>query len=572
MLKIIKRISTVSGSYKSKLYVGIVCNFFYSIFNSLPIIAVLIIITNINSLSMPIIMQAFWILLASLLGRCILKYLLNIFMSANGYNIFCEKRLELGDKLKKAPMGFFTEKNLGSITNTVSTAMTELENFSMMAVENVVGGVIQALLVTVFMMYFRLEVGLITIVGLILSSFVLHIIQKRTKKLAPIRDTAIEKTVCTVLEYVHGIGVVKSFGKEQNDMSNAFSENAAACIELEKKVMGVNGLFRGVLEVASAFVLMCAAYLLFAEEISFGVGVMLMISAFMVYGNMENMGNGAFLLNALNSALDRIYSIMEIPKMEHGNALVPKDCYDIELNNISFGYNKMQILHNVSFKIPQNSSTAIIGYSGSGKTTLCNLIVRFWDVNSGDIKLGGRNIKDYAPDELMSNFSMVFQKVYLFNDTIENNIKFGKFDATHEEVLTAAKKACCHDFISALSDGYETMIGEAGCNLSGGEKQRISIARAILKDAPVVILDEATASVDPENEHELLSAISELKKNKTIISIAHRMATVREADQIIVLDHGRISQKGTHNELIKQDGIYRNFLNIKTKSAGWVLS
>lgn len=571
MLKIIKRIALISGSYKKHLYGGIISSFFYSVFNSLPILAILLILTNIDSLTTKIIKNVFIILLISLLGRCVLKYLLNIFMTANGYNIFCEKRLEMGTKLKKAPMGFFTEKNLGTITNTVSTAMTELENFSMMAVENVVIGVIQAVLVSIFMMCFSLEVGAITLVGLILSSFVIKVIKNRSEKLAPVRDDAIEKTVSTVLEYIQGIGVVKSFGKEQNDMSRAFEENADAFITFEKKVMGVNGLFKGILEIASGFVLMASSYLYFVGDISFDIAVMFMISSFMIYGNMENMGNGAFLLSVLNSALNKIEKVMDIPKLEYGDSLVPQN-NSIELKNVSFGYEDKEVLHNISFKIPQNTSTAIIGYSGSGKTTLCNLIVRFWDVNSGEILFGNKNIKEFSPDELMSKFSMVFQKVYLFNDTIENNIKFANPMATHEEVVNAAKKACCHNFISDLPDGYDTLLGEGGCTISGGEKQRISIARAILKNAPIVILDEATASVDPENEHELLQAISELKKNKTLISIAHRMTTVRDADQIVVLDKGKISQIGTHKELNKQDGIYRRFLDIRKKSSGWVLS
>lgn len=255
---------------------------------------------------------------------------------------------------------------------------------------------------------------------------------------------------------------------------------------------------------------------------------------------------------------------------EKGTELVPKT-YDITVSNISFAYEEKEILHNVSFSVPQGTSCAIVGPSGSGKTTLCSLIARFWDVKDGEILLGGVNVKDYTCDSLLKNFSIVFQRVYLFEDTIENNILFGKPKATKEEMISAAKKACCHDFISALPDGYQTRIGEGGATLSGGEKQRISIARAILKDAPIVILDEATASVDPENERELQQAIAELTKNKTLLMIAHRLNTVREADQILVLENGRIVQRGKHQELIQQEGLYRRFVEIRGNAIGWKL-
>ena len=234
-----------------------------------------------------------------------------------------------------------------------------------------------------------------------------------------------------------------------------------------------------------------------------------------------------------------------------------------------FGYGEIEVLHNLSFQIPQNTTTAIVGPSGSGKSTICNLITRFYDVNSGSVKIGGHDVREFTCDSLLKNISMVFQNVYLFNDTIRNNIKFGKSDATEDEIIEAAKKACCHDFIMALPEGYDTMIGEGGSSLSGGEKQRISIARAILKNAPIILLDEATASIDPENEHLIQQAISELIQGKTIVTIAHRLATIENADQILVVDHGKIVQKGTHDQLIQKKGIYRSFINIRERAEGW---
>ena len=244
---------------------------------------------------------------------------------------------------------------------------------------------------------------------------------------------------------------------------------------------------------------------------------------------------------------------------------------EIQLENVSYMYPETNVyaIENLNMKIRQGEKVAIVGENGAGKTTLCNLIARFWDVKKGEVLIGGHNVKDFTSESLLKNISMVFQKVYLFNDTIENNIKFGNPNATHDEVVEACKKACCHEFITSLSDGYDTVVGEGGSTLSGGEKQRISIARAILKDAPIIILDEATSSVDPENEYMLISAIKELTKNKTLISIAHRLSTVREADQIIVIDKGRIVQRGNHKELIGQDGVYKHFIEIKKQSIGW---
>ena len=229
------------------------------------------------------------------------------------------------------------------------------------------------------------------------------------------------------------------------------------------------------------------------------------------------------------------------------------------------------MIHDISLEIPEHTTCAIVGPSGSGKTTLCNLIARFWDVQEGTVRIGGKNVRDYTADSVLEYISMVFQNVYLFHDSVENNIRFGRPEATHEQVVEAAKRACCHDFILSLPEGYDTIIGEGGSTLSGGEKQRISIARAILKDAPIIILDEATSSVDPENEQALLYAIQELTKDKTLISIAHRLSTVRNADQIIVIDQGRVVQQGKHNELLQKDGIYRKFLSLRTRASGWRL-
>lgn len=570
MLKTIKRILDLCGSYRSRLIAGIVCSLIYSVCTACSIFAILNILLNIRELTNDHIRNSIWILLVSIVGKCIMKYLISIYMSANGYNVFCEKRMEIGDRMKRAPMGFFSEQNLGMINTALSSATTELENFSMVAVENMVGGIIQAVCVMIVLLFFNWKVALLSLIGLLLSSVTLKLIKIRTTKQAPRREASREIMVTKVLEYIRGISVIRSFGRQPDDeIHQVLEETKNANITMEKQVMSVVNLYKGILEVFSGLIIGYSAWLMLIGQLTFPIGVMFLVSSFMIYGQMETMGNGAFLLRVLDSSLNRMEKVMNIPVMDEGaKKIEPANC-DIELKNVSFGYDSRPIIKKVSLKIPQGTSTAIVGYSGSGKTTLCNLITRFWDVDSGEVLFGGHNVKEYACDDLLSNISMVFQNVYLFHDTIANNIKFGKPDATREEVKIAAKKACCYDFIMKLPDGFDTIIGEGGSTLSGGERQCISIARAILKDAPVIILDEATSSVDPENEHELLKAIEELTKGKTLISIAHRMTTVRKADQIIVLSDGEIVQQGTHKELISQEGVYKNFLTIRTQSVGW---
>lgn len=570
MLKTIKRIMELCGSYKSRLIIGIVCSMAYSIFNSLSIFAILNILLNVRSLTVGIIWNSAWILVGSVVGKSIMKYLICIYMSANGYKVFCEKRLETGNRMKRAPMGFFSEQNLGMINTALSSATTELESFSMVAVDNIVGGIIQAVFVMLVLLYFNWQVALLALVGMLLSSSVLKLVKSRTTKQAPRREAAREKMVSKVIEYIQGISVIRAFGRQPDDeIDQVLEETKDSYITMEKQVMGIVHLYKGILEVFTGMILGCTAWQMFFGQLNFPVGVMFLISSFTIYSQMETMGNGAFLLRMLDSSLNRMERVMNIPIMDEGAKKIDPENCDIQLRNVSFGYDSRTIIKNINLVIPQGTSTAIVGYSGSGKTTLCNLITRFWDVDSGEILFGGHNVKEYACDDLLSHFSMVFQNVYLFHDTIENNIKFGKPDATLDEIKEAAKRACCYDFIMALPDGFQTIIGEGGSTLSGGERQRISIARAILKDAPIVILDEATSSVDPENEHELLKAIAELTRDKTLISIAHRMTTVRNADQIIVLSDGQIVQQGTHQTLISQDGIYRNFISIRTQSVGW---
>ena len=297
--------------------------------------------------------------------------------------------------------------------------------------------------------------------------------------------------------------------------------------------------------------------------------VVMVISAFIVYASLETAGNYSALLRVVDVSVSRAQEILDTPQMDITGEMITPENRNFAAEDVDFSYEKRKVIDGISAQIPEKTTTAIVGPSGGGKTTLVNLLARFWDVDAGTVKLGGRNVKDYDMDSLMENFSFVFQNVYLFHDTIANNIRFGQPDAPMEKVIEAAKKACCHEFIEALPDGYDTVIGEGGASLSGGEKQRISIARAMMKDAPVIFLDEATANVDPENENDLMKAIQALTKEKTVIMIAHRLKTVEHADQILVIDHGKVVQQGTHENLMKEEGIYRNFISERREAASW---
>ena len=299
--------------------------------------------------------------------------------------------------------------------------------------------------------------------------------------------------------------------------------------------------------------------------------ITMLLCSFMIFESMDLAGIYTALLKVIGKGVDLANEILETEQMDiDGEDIVPKN-RDIHMEHVSFAYENRKIIDDVTLDIKENTTTAIVGPSGGGKTTITSLIARFWDVQEGSVTLGGRNVKDYSFDALMEQFSFVFQRVYLFEDTIANNIRFGRPEASMEDVIDAAKKAACHDFIMELPNGYDTVVGEGGATLSGGEKQRIAIARAIMKDAPIIILDEATANVDPENEKELTQAIENLTKKKTIIMIAHRLKTVRKADQILVVDKGRIVQQGKHNELMKQEGIYKNFINGRKQAVSWKL-
>lgn len=579
MLKIIRRVLRLSGDLSKRIWGSFVCGFLESMFGLLPIAAVFIVLTELQA-GRPITGQTWGIVIGLIAGglllRILFKYLVYRLQSTAGFEFVARERIALGDRLRNVPMGFFHDNSMGDITATVTTDLNFLENYSMHILDKVTTGVLSMIVMAACILAFDWRIGLIFVAGILLSFPIYSFMQRKGKDLSAKRQKIQSEAVAATLEYVQGISVVKSFNmcdKNLSDIEDAYEKNADASYGVERVFTPLNMTYSLVFRIAACVIMLFAGILAVGGDLSFANLAVILIASFTIFNPIEVMGQMTTMIRTMDAALDRVERIKKAKKIDEDGKNIVLDSFDIVFQHVSFAYeNGNPILKDVSFSIPQGSMTAIVGPSGGGKTTITRLIARFWDVQEGSITVGGHNVKEFTCDNLLKNMSMVFQNVYLFRDTIENNIKFGCPDATHEQVVEAAKKACCHDFISALPKGYDTVIGEGGSTLSGGEKQRISIARAMIKDAPIILLDEATASVDPENEVHLQQAISALVKNKTLIVIAHRLSTIRDADQILVVDNGKIVEKGVHAELIQQKGIYQNFWNIRRRARDWKLA
>lgn len=581
MIHLIRRLLDFSGKERNALIVSFIFSLLNAIFEMLPIIAILTVLSEMFStvdgglMSASTVWKSFVIMLASIAGRIVFSNLSCMKRTIGSFSMCANKRLEIGERLKRIPMGYFSDNRLGDIAAAVTTTLEDIENNAVTVLEKVAGGFIHAIVIGIWLLSYEWHIGLLSFIGLGVSLLIYVGIQKAGKRLSPKRQEAQVNLVTGVLEYVQGMGVVKAFGlgeTSEKGMNAAIEESADANIRLERVFSSLIGIYLTVFKLVRSSILIVAPYLLLGGEITSVKCLLLLVSSFMIYSGVEMFGSMASIARVIEASLDRLDNVLDMPVLdEQGTDIMPEH-FDIELEHVSFSYGGENVIRDVSVKIPEGTICALVGPSGSGKTTLVSLVARFWDVQEGNIRIGGYDVKEYTCDSLLRNFSIVFQNVYLFEDTIENNIKFGASDATHEMVVKAAKKACCHDFISELPEGYQTLVGEGGASLSGGERQRISIARAILKDAPIVILDEATASVDPENERELQQAIAELTKDKTILMIAHRLSTIRNADQILVLDKGCIVQQGTHQALMQQEGLYRRFVDIRKQAIGWQIS
>ena len=574
MFSVLKKISDFAGTRRGLLKKSMAVAFLGAVFAALQFAALMLTLDILVGGADLRIWPVIGVMVVSVVGRAACSYWSTNAETETGYFMVAEKRIHIGDRLRYIPMGYFNDNSLGNITAVVTTTLSDVENNAARCLVSVIGGFLNTLGLCLGLTVADWRLGLLAIAGILAYLGVTELSQRAMLKTGPARQHAQMNLVEAVLEYIQGMSVVKSYGLDKDSgqaVQRTVDESCDKALSLEKSVVPWMGLRQVVVRVFSVAIAVCALAFYSGGTLSLARCLLMLVASFMLYAELESAGNMADNLQMLGASMDKANSIDDTPVMDiDGAELTPADT-SVEFQDVSFAYGDRTILDHVSLTVPSGSITAVVGPSGGGKTTLCNLIARFWDVQSGKITVGGYDVREYKLDSLMKNISMVFQSVYLFNDTVENNIKFGRPDATHEQVVAAARAACCHDFIMALPDGYDTVLGEGGGSLSGGEKQRISIARAMLKDAPIVILDEATASVDPENEAELQTAISALTRGKTLIMIAHRLNTVRNADQILVLSGGHIVQRGTHQELMAQGGLYADFVGVRQEALRWKL-
>ncbi len=564
---------------RNKFYGSIIVGVFNSLFMALRIGAVAVMLRGVigntvegNPFDKKTIWTSLIIMIISVIGGVITRKVTAMWQCEGGYRTCARKRIEIAEHLRYLPMGYFNSNSLGEITSVTTNTMESVGDVATRAVMMVFQGLLDTTLIIVMLLFFDWRIGLIGLAGFGVFEFVNIFMRLAVKNISSKKYKDDADEIGKILEYIQGIGEVKAYnlaGKRSKELNYVIEKRKKTLIKMEMHCIPFSNIQSLVAKLTGVAILLASIGFYFAGSMNLADCSTMLVCSFMLFTALESGGNYSALLRIIDIGVTKANTILSLPTMDiEGKDIQPEE-RTIQADKISFAYDQKKIIDGISLKIPEKTITAIVGPSGGGKTTFCHLLARFWDVDSGTVKLDDKDVKNYSMDSLMKNYSFVFQNVYLFHDTIANNIRFGNPQAPVEKVIEAAKKACCHDFISRLPEGYDTIIGEGGASLSGGERQRISIARAIMKDSPVIILDEATANVDPENERDLMNAIKELTKEKTVIMIAHRLKTVRNADQIVVIDKGRIVEKGSHNELVSRGGIYSRFIDSRKEAVSW---
>ncbi|MBP3857522.1 MAG: ABC transporter ATP-binding protein [Ruminiclostridium sp.] len=512
------------------------------------------------------------IIAASVILQTIVSMKTTMLQTRGGYNTTAFKRLSIAEHLRYVPMGYFNSEGLGKVTSIATNTMENLSGIATRCVMVITKGIITTFVIVAFMFFFNVWIALAALVTMVIYLVGTELMIRAESKDTDTAVRAQDKMVSRILEYVRGIAEIRNyglFGKSITNVDEPIDEFTRYSTRMET-VYEIAMFFLSILNKLAGVVMILMSISFYLNgSMSLVYAVMMIICSFMIFESLDQTGAFSGLTRTIENCVDKAEEALSSPTMDIDGKDIEPDNMTLTVKNVDFSYDKRKIIDDVSFEIPEKTTAAFVGPSGGGKTTITQLLARFWDVDSGQVLLGGTDITEYSYDSLIKNFAFVFQNVYLFSDTVENNIRFGKPGASREEVIKAAKAACCHDFIMQLPDGYDTVIGEGGASLSGGERQRISIARAIMKDAPIIILDEATANVDPENENLLMKAVDTLTKEKTVIMIAHRLKTVENADQIFVIDRGKIVQHGRHSELMNEDGIYRRFIGERQQASGW---
>ena len=540
MFKTVKRIIDWCGEFKGKLYLGFVMTFLSHLFTAMPLaLAAYTVGLLVEAQAGGAAFDTAWIWRSVLLqvGMVFLRFLFDYFRARLqepiSYQLTARDRLAVGDALKRVSLGYFQQVSTGSILNSITTGLSTLENMGIRMIDNFVGGYLNFLVIFLCLAVCSPVTALIALAAAVLSLGAMLLISHYSRVNAPVEAQANRDMTGAILEYARGLAVVKSFGKNgaaMDAVTKAIGDSKRVHIKIEWGYLPGNALHLLALKCGSVGLALAAVLQYLNGSMSFSMTLMFLFFSFQIFASLEPISDSAHTLGVIDDAMDQLDVLKGGNFIDKDGRDVKLERYDIAFRNVDFSYDERQVLKDVSFTIPEKTSTAIVGPSGSGKTTICSLLARFYDPQSGSITLGGHDLREFTCDSLLTNLSMVFQNVYLFHDTVRANLLFGKPDATEEEMIAAAKKARCHDFI---------------------------------------ILDEATASIDPENEHLIQDALTELTRGKTVITIAHRLATVRNADQILVISDGRVAEHGTHEELLAKDGIYRRFTEIREKAEGW---
>ena len=578
MITLIRRILNVSGQYKRRIQEAFVFSFLKSVLAKAPIGIAFLVLSAFyrGTMTAEMSLAAGAGMIACVLLQVVFQHAADRLQSAAGFMVLADKRMELGRHLRKMPMGYFTEGNIGKISSVLSTDMVFIEENSMTALADMMSYIFAEAIMIMFLLFFNVWLGIAGILIILLILLAAKKMNRESMEDSDIRQEQSENLTEAVLDFVEGIGIAKSYnllGEKSKELTANFRKSCRTNMDFEKNHAPWQRRLNLIYGLGAVAIMILSLYLTAAGQmdVTYLIGIMLFV--FDLFGPVKALYSQSTRLTVMNSCLDRMEEVFQEAELpDEGSQRIPEDAAgvpEIEFRHVHFAYGEKEVLHDISFSVKRNTMTALVGPSGGGKSTIASLLTRFWDVKSGQVLVRGEDIRDVPLHDLMDHISMVFQRVYLFQDTVYNNISMGRPDASREEVIEAAKKARCYDFIMELPDGFDTVIGEGGATLSGGEQQRVSIARCILKDAPIIILDEATASVDADNESCIQEAISELCRGKTLLVIAHRLNTIRHADEILVIADGKITECGTHEELMRQHGVYESFVTVRENSRGW---
>ena len=573
MLKILHRIVCMTGKYSSRIRASYLTSFIKGIMMKAPLIFSFFAISLFmkGQMNEKICLYLGIGLVICIAVEAVFEHITNVLQSATGYEVFADMRMRLGNHLRKLPMGYFTEGNMGKISTVLCTDMVFIEECCMGVLSELVTFMISQGLMTLMMFVMDIRLGVAACVVIIAFFIVGNCMMKTTLAHSKTKQEGSESLTEEVLAFAEGIGIIKSFnmlGEKSKSLSAEFDKSCRESIDFEKSYGPWARALYLTYGIGTSFMLAVAGLLYAKGEMASDNMVGMVLFLFDLFISIESYYGQITRLTVTAASLDRIEEVFEAEELhDFADIALSKDAGGndslVEYSDVSFGYTGKNVLNHISFTMKKGEMTALVGPSGGGKSTIASLLARFWDIKDGTIKVDGKDIKNVSLGSLMDKISMVFQRVYLFKDTIYNNIVIGRPDATREEVIEAAKKARCYDLIMSFPEGFDTVIGEGGASLSGGEKQRLSIARCILKDSPIVILDEATASVDADNERAIQEAISELCKNKTLLVIAHRLKTIKDADQILVISDGKIIERGNHEKLMEKDGVYAHMVSVQ---------